>query len=71
MRKVSLALLIVFISTPLLAQADSSEEQQAVKVLQSDAALPEKEAACLQLKRTGTAKAVPPLPTPKSENLRS
>lgn len=47
---------------PLAAlQASSPEEQQCIKVLQSNASLQDKDAACVQLKRWATAESVPAL----------
>ena len=61
MKRIFPALLIAAALAPVLAQEVPNDEQQAIKTLQSDAAVPEKEAVCLQLKRSGTAKSVPAL----------
>lgn len=61
MKRLSIALPIIsaLICPPVLAE--SKDERNAVKVLESASSEIEKEAACRQLKRIGTAKSVPAL----------
>lgn len=47
--------------SPTIAVAQSRSEQQLLEVLKSGASLQEKDAACAELKRVGTARAVPAL----------
>ncbi len=61
MKDLAMILLIVSTLTCPLALAEGGDEAQAIKVLQSTAVGAEKENACRQLKRIGTAKAVPAL----------
>ena len=46
---------------PAIKAAQSSDEQRLIEVLKSNATLQEKDAACAELKRIGTARAVPAL----------
>src|SRR2546430_8582866 len=46
--------------SPLLA-AETSQEQKLIQVLESESSAREKDAACVQLKRIGTAQCVPAL----------
>jgi HEAT repeat protein len=55
------AVLSVFFLLPLPAIAQSGDEQRLIDVLKSDAGLRQKDAACAELKRLGTALSVPAL----------
>ena len=59
MRLIFIAITFAALLSPLRA-ADSGEEQS-IAVLQSDASLQQKDAACAQLKHIGTARSVPAL----------
>jgi len=52
---------LTFHFVPALTAARSSDEQGLIDILKSNAALQEKDAACAELKRIGTARAVPVL----------
>jgi HEAT repeat protein len=55
------AVFVISCLTPTIAWAQSRSEQQLLDVLKSNVSLQEKDAACAQLKRVGTALAVPAL----------
>lgn len=69
MKRLSIALLMASLLGVPSVLADSGTEAQAIKALQSSAIPAEKEAACRQLKRIGTAKAVPALVSLLSDDL--
>jgi HEAT repeat protein len=56
-----LAAIVTFCFTPPLALAQSRDEQQLLDILKSGAPPQEKDAACAELKRIGTARSVPAL----------
>lgn len=56
-----LAVILSFCFTTMLRAAEPPDEQQLLSVLKSNATLQEKDAACGQLKRIGTARSVPVL----------
>ncbi|MGZ7064750.1 MAG: HEAT repeat domain-containing protein [Candidatus Aminicenantales bacterium] len=55
------AALVIFYVSPTIAAGQAKSEQQLIDVLKSNASLQEKDAACADLKRVGTALAVPAL----------
>ena len=63
MRKLCLVFvaLLILLAPAALRGGEPAEEQQMVGVLQSNATLRQKDAACAALKRIGTARAVPAL----------
>ena len=58
---VLVAALVIFCLSPTIAAGQAKTEQQLIDVLKSSATLQEKDAACAELKRVGTALAVPAL----------
>jgi HEAT repeat protein len=57
---IAVAFIILYLA-PTIAAAQSRSEQQLLEVLKSGAGMQEKDAACAELKRVGTARSVPAL----------
>lgn len=55
------ALLVICCLSQALAMSQSRSEQELIGILKSDASLQDKDAACVELKRIGTARSVPAL----------